>query len=326
MDELFARSLVNTVYYTALHVPGIVVIASRDAAETEASGAAPRGARCCAPAARASDEGPVQAVVDERLGAGAVQQIERVPHAVLLDRGRGVVRTRQHRGRFLQAVLGAQPRVVPLDDGGGADEVLQEPEQEVAPPCQASAHARPREYVAEAVDREPGQAVALGVDEPVEAGVREGGAAERERDLQTCTEEVGRDGFVRVGRQEPHGDDRLCVVESLAVYVPVRPHDLHDVACLRLALDVVDQVLEDPRIALPDELVLVAAEDDAGHRAERMCGETRSGASVPTAEPPGVLPIPSGTGAVFALPAGVRRPILARIQPKTRAADVCVMV
>ena len=114
------------------------------------------------------------------------------------------------------------------------------------------------EDVAEAIDDQPGDAVALGMHHAVAGGL--GRAAEAE--LQPAGErtlELGRgrarvDGRRLVAHEEAHRDRRAGRVESATEEVAARVDDADLVAARRSAFDPVDRLRVDPGVARPDGL------------------------------------------------------------------------
>ena len=87
--------------------------------------------------------------------------------------------------------------------------------------------------VAEAIDDQPAQPVALGMDEAIGVGdgvESEPVAAQRDGRGDAAGEEGVVDGFVRIAGQHAQGDARMAVVEAAADPLAVAVDDVHDAA------------------------------------------------------------------------------------------------
>ena len=203
-----------------------------------------------------------EAAPDEEAGLRPFEHVHEIAHAAFLDLDRPFVRAPDHPARFGEAVLRPEFRVVPLDDRRGPGEFFEGVEEELAALLHAERERRPREDVAVAVDDRARQAVALTEGDARVRRDGEGRLAEGERPSEPLPEEGRVDLGVGVPRQEAHGDERFGVKEAESEHTPVGGGDLHHVAALRRAGDLVDLVGENPRIAPEQGLVLVAAKGD----------------------------------------------------------------
>jgi hypothetical protein len=209
----------------------------------------------------------VLALIQERARLLAVLRVDGQRHAVLeeahlLD----LVAAHDARGGR-EALARAHAAGGHGVDGAGREQGDERVEDHVLQALHAQRRDLHRDDVTVDVDVQAGEAVALGVHQPIRGG---GGGRQAEPGAQglgggqALREERRVDGH-RVARQHTHGDLRLRVVEAAPDKAPLVVDHVDHVAGLDLAADLVDGLRVQPWVAEPQRLGASALDLHARH-------------------------------------------------------------
>ena len=167
-----------------------------------------------------------------------------------------------------------------VDDGPRREDRRERLEDQRLAPLHADGPELDREHVPVAVDDEPGQPVALGVNEAQAGRVvarQSERRAQRQGSLEARAKERRVDLRRGVANEEAHRDRRSRRVEAAAEEVAARIDDAHLVARCRTSVDCVDRLRVDPGMPRPDGLHVTGLEANRRHAGERVIGPAAHG-------------------------------------------------